>query len=841
MEEGPTRVDGVGKKERKGTGRTGRRQQGKRRHKAVSAKKFIEEATAVILPLLNASATTMSAGVSATSPENPEGAEPPDVANATRDLPESQTPLLFPTLQNRENGMAPFATAPEHTALPWRYCGVAFFQVTVDENLRLHCASFSPPSSQEFLYGENVATCAKTSVRLPEGASAVVLCAGEPYFRALSAPPARIGEAAGHAGLAAEQPVLFAGEIVVGPDNQLTAWTSVSGTYQIPDAYVHQSKLPAAMFWRFVCASDLHLYAHRTVQLLRGGHALIQPNELDDDMGRQPNALLAEASELAKNDMDFTLDEYASFGSACIGHADVVAATRILHDFGKSMASLLSDRGICKVSLIADDSNNALLFEESCPFTAFSEADWALKFSNHLIHNPELSVTGNTKVEVVIRDETHRVLADHGISGTLSLKMADASSRVNGSSFNDAFEDAFCGILKCSKSTVALSDTGCSLTLTRFATGPEDVDPVELDSLLRGASAGREIAYLLGVPLALCLRLPGVAFRIRQSGHAEPKIEPGQIEKFIPPGKVRQARFIRTYFKCAAKRLWNHLFEKDYCEDKSRTAALKALIAEKKEKKLGWLEKQMLKWDWFCKAFVTGQPLEQCRLVRQAQDLEFLLITYFTGPSVLPLPNVLVPAGQDASDHPWRFFWTHHKSHKLIFGRLADPSKAGEFEARRRDILCAHYGEEAWAVSKMVARAQFLLSRTTLIEAKLIAVEIDDEKDSADIVRTDGCGKISLEWLHDHVGRNVVAVQALIGGVKGVFSGCKDVLYGSIQVRKKTQIKLSHLDIQYLEVLMLSGLRPQFLRSSALSLRLRFSSLSHPEISTIPTICWNEN
>ena len=57
-----------------------------------------------------------------------------------------------------------------------------------------------------------------------------------------------------------------------------------------------------------------------------------------------------------------------------------------------------------------------------------------------------------------------------------------------------------------------------------------------------------------------------------------------------------------------------------------------------------------------------------------------------------------------------------------------------------------------------------------------------------------------LEWLHDHVGRNVVAVQARIGGAKGMFSGCRAIPYGSIQVPKQSQIKLNHFDIENLEV-----------------------------------------
>ena len=88
----------------------------------------------------------------------------------------------------------------------------------------------------------------------PPGTYAVVKCPGEASFRALFTQPAELGHAAGHAGPAAERPVLFAGEIQLGPDAVLKAWTNVTGTYQFPGSLVHQSGLPATFFWAF-CVS----------------------------------------------------------------------------------------------------------------------------------------------------------------------------------------------------------------------------------------------------------------------------------------------------------------------------------------------------------------------------------------------------------------------------------------------------------------------------------------------------------------------------------------------------------------------------------------------------------
>ena len=221
----------------------------------------------------------------------PDASDPPVVADL-----DAPVPLLFPTWLSRESGSEPFAKTAAQPVPPWIYCGVDLLRIAVGEDFQLLCTSFTP-RSQGMLPDAALSKLPSKEIKLPEGAYAVVRCAGEQWFRAIVAQPAAIGEAAGHAGLAAEEPVVFAGELVVGPDNRLTAWTSVSGTYQIPDDHVRQSMLPLTMFWRCVHATDLHLYAHRNLRPLRGGHALMEPSEFDDELERELDDMLEAVSE----------------------------------------------------------------------------------------------------------------------------------------------------------------------------------------------------------------------------------------------------------------------------------------------------------------------------------------------------------------------------------------------------------------------------------------------------------------------------------------------------------------------------------------------------------------
>ena len=112
-------------------------------------------------------------------------------------------------------------------------------------------------------------------VRLEPGAYAAVKCYGETAFRAVRA-PAVMGQAAGHAGLACEEPVVWAGELVFAAGGHLEAWNNMSGTYQMPASLASQSGLPPELFWHFHSADDGPLQADVEALPLRGGHALVK-------------------------------------------------------------------------------------------------------------------------------------------------------------------------------------------------------------------------------------------------------------------------------------------------------------------------------------------------------------------------------------------------------------------------------------------------------------------------------------------------------------------------------------------------------------------------------------
>ena len=116
------------------------------------------------------------------------------------------------------------------------------------------------------------------SIEMAPGAYAVVRASTETTFRALQTARAPPGEAAGHAGSAAEEPVLFPGEVVIGKDGVLMSWNSVSGTYQVPQSLAWQSGLPASLERTFVNAHTPHAWigAGGEVRCLRSGHLLIQ-------------------------------------------------------------------------------------------------------------------------------------------------------------------------------------------------------------------------------------------------------------------------------------------------------------------------------------------------------------------------------------------------------------------------------------------------------------------------------------------------------------------------------------------------------------------------------------
>ena len=170
-------------------------------------------------------------------------------ARTAHDEAVARGPVLIPSHQALSSG-ARIASASGVAAPPkWCNSGVDVLQLRrlLDASGDIYAVrafGFHPPSGCETFHWGDVGGFETGEVDLAAGTYAVVLCSGEDYYRALRVGPARLGEAGGHAGLAAEHPVLFAGEVWVGEQGSIVGWTSVSGTYRIPDCYAHQSGSP---------------------------------------------------------------------------------------------------------------------------------------------------------------------------------------------------------------------------------------------------------------------------------------------------------------------------------------------------------------------------------------------------------------------------------------------------------------------------------------------------------------------------------------------------------------------------------------------------------------------
>jgi len=91
---------------------------------------------------------------------------------------------------------------------------------------------------------------ATRQVQLKPGSHAFVRCVGERFLRVAVA-SASFGKASGHALLAAEGPVLYAGEVEVGVDG-LTRWNNMSGTYRPSADDAGCALLPLDKLWRVV-------------------------------------------------------------------------------------------------------------------------------------------------------------------------------------------------------------------------------------------------------------------------------------------------------------------------------------------------------------------------------------------------------------------------------------------------------------------------------------------------------------------------------------------------------------------------------------------------------------
>lgn len=165
--------------------------------------------------------------------------------------------LAIPCFIERRAGLQCHAVDPTATPPLRRNTGVKAVQLhikCVRDCYVVTASVLSPPAGKDTFRWQTPADSEVIVTDVLEaGAYAVVKVANENSFRAVQAQPAELGRAGGHAGLATDsagtpQPVIFAGEICFDDNGELTAWTSVSGTYQLPDEYVLQSELPAEMY-----------------------------------------------------------------------------------------------------------------------------------------------------------------------------------------------------------------------------------------------------------------------------------------------------------------------------------------------------------------------------------------------------------------------------------------------------------------------------------------------------------------------------------------------------------------------------------------------------------------
>ena len=173
------------------------------------------------------------------------------------------------------------AVAGASTDIPCVAAGVPFMQLDVHQDgstTRVSCtAAFPTVSTRSLCIWPVKAEDLRQPFLCKAGAYAVVRCAGETFLRALSCAPARFGEAAGHAALAAEGPVVFAGEVLLGEGGCVVAWNCMSGTYRMPDLYACQASLPLDALWQFSPTRHVPVEDRERLHLLKGGGALCPP------------------------------------------------------------------------------------------------------------------------------------------------------------------------------------------------------------------------------------------------------------------------------------------------------------------------------------------------------------------------------------------------------------------------------------------------------------------------------------------------------------------------------------------------------------------------------------
>jgi len=119
-------------------------------------------------------------------------------------------------------------------------------------------------------------------VQLRPGSHAFVRCVGERFLRvAVAAAP--FGKASGHALLAAEGPVLYAGELEVGAYG-LTRWNNKSGTYRPSANDAGRALLPLDKFWRVVSEVGIVEPPTATLDFALGPQPATQNQRVSDSL-----------------------------------------------------------------------------------------------------------------------------------------------------------------------------------------------------------------------------------------------------------------------------------------------------------------------------------------------------------------------------------------------------------------------------------------------------------------------------------------------------------------------------------------------------------------------------
>mmetsp|Transcript_26793 Transcript_26793/g.67877 ORF Transcript_26793/g.67877 Transcript_26793/m.67877 type:complete len:226 (-) Transcript_26793:428-1105(-) len=119
-------------------------------------------------------------------------------------------------------------------------------------------------------------------VQLRPSSHAFVRCVGERILRVAVA-SAPFGKASGHALLAGEGPVLFAGELEVDGDG-LTRWNNKSGTYRPSANDAGRALLPLDKFWRVVSEVGIVEPPTATLDFALGPQPATQNQRVSDSL-----------------------------------------------------------------------------------------------------------------------------------------------------------------------------------------------------------------------------------------------------------------------------------------------------------------------------------------------------------------------------------------------------------------------------------------------------------------------------------------------------------------------------------------------------------------------------